>query len=262
MKPGNYIAIAACLLSAGIMTGADAPYDRAQKALSSKDYPNAIAAFEEALLGEPDSLRNGSEYRMAILKQAKALHPKEGKPDDYEREIQFFTKLQAANPKSVSANLNYGFTYVDKIPAAGSITQVILANTALTYFTKSIEIKPTWIGLYTRGNSYLFWPKIFGKTGLGLADLQAAYAIQKTEPKRSYHVRVHISLGDAYWKSDNLEKAREIWKEGLAAFPDSQPLKDRLSKEGDTLQTYIESILDPNKRVDTDLKEVWMAQQQ
>ena len=147
MKPGNYIAIAACLLSAGIMTGADAPYDRAQKALSSKDYPNAIAAFEEALLGEPDSLRNGSEYRMAILKQAKALHPKEGKPDDYEREIQFFTKLQAANPKSVSANLNYGFTYVDKIPAAGSITQVILANTALTYFTKSIEIKPTWIGL-------------------------------------------------------------------------------------------------------------------
>ena len=75
-------------------------------------------------------------------------------------------------------------------------------------------------------------------------------------------MRVHISLGDAYWKSDNLEKAREIWKEGLAAFPDSQPLKDRLSKEGDTLQTYIESILDPNKRVDTDLKEVWTAQQQ
>ena len=80
-----------------------------------------------------------------------------------------FEKLVADNPSSSNAYLNYGFAYVDKIPAAGSITQVILANTALSYFSKSIELKPSWIAYYTRGNSYLYWPKIFGRAPLGIA---------------------------------------------------------------------------------------------
>jgi len=137
---------------------------------------------------------------------------------------------------------------------------VIMANTALTQFTKSIELKPTWIALYTRGNSYLYWPKIFGRAGLGVTDLERAYAMQKAEPKKSYHSRVYVSLGDGYWKTENLEKAKAIWREGLTQFPDHQGLKDRLAKQGDDLDTYINNVLDPNKRVDTDLKELWSQQ--
>jgi tetratricopeptide (TPR) repeat protein len=150
---------------------------------------------------------------------------------------------------------------VDKIPASGSITQVLMANTALTQFSKSIDLKPTWIALYTRGNSYLYWPKIFGRAQMGVDDLEKAYAIQKKDSKRSYHVRVYISLGDGYWKTEKLDKAIEIWKEGAAAFPDNQGLKDRLAKKGDDLEKYINDVLDPNKRVDTDLKELWRSQQ-
>jgi len=36
--------------------------------------------------------------------------------------------------------------------------------------------------------------------------------------------------------------------------------KARLSKDGDELKTYIEDVLDPNKRVDTDLHEIWEAE--
>ena len=85
-------------------------------------------------------------------------------------------------------------------------------------------------------------------------------AMQKAEPKKSYHVRVYVSLGDGYWKTENLDKAKAIWKEGLTQFPDSQPLKDRLSKQGEELDTYINNVLDPNKRVDTDLEELWRQQ--
>jgi hypothetical protein len=95
---------------------------------------------------------------------------------------------------------------------------------------------------------------------MGVTDLEKAYAMQKMEPKKSYHVRVYISLGDGYWKTENLDKAKAIWKEGAAAFPDSQALKDRLSKQGEDLDTYINNVLDPNKRVDTDLKELWRIQ--
>jgi hypothetical protein len=137
---------------------------------------------------------------------------------------------------------------------------VILANHSLELLTKSIDLQPTWIALYTRGNSYLFWPKIFQHTPDAVADLERAYKMQKAEGKKSYHVRVYVSLGDAYWKSDDINKARAMWKEGLTMFPDSKPLKDRLAREGDALQEYIEGVLDPGKRVDTDLRELWMTQ--
>jgi tetratricopeptide (TPR) repeat protein len=243
-----------------IAASADEQFEKGEQALGSKDYANAVSLLQQAVQGDPDNLRNASEYRQAVLRQTIAAHPKEGLPADFDKEISFFEKLVADHPNSSNAYLNYGFAYVDKIASAGSITQVIMANTALTQFTKSIELKPTWIGLYTRGNSYLYWPKIFGRAGLGVADLEKAYAMQKADSKRSYHVRVYISLGDGYWKTENLEKAKAIWKEGAAQFPDSQPLKDRIAKQGDDLDTYINNVLDPNKRVDTDLKELWRTQ--
>src|SRR5207248_2621912 len=120
-----------------------------------------------------------SEYRQAVLKASVAGHPKEGSPADFDKEIKFFEQLVQKHPNSANAYLNFGFSYVDKIPAAGSITQVILANNALTQFTKSIALKETWIALYTRGNSYLYWPRIFGRASLGVADLEKAYGMQK-----------------------------------------------------------------------------------
>ena len=222
-------------------------FTNAEKAAASGDYATAMNEFEAALSDDPDNLEYGSEYRQAVI-QAKG----------YDRCIKFFEKLAAQNPSAPNAYLNYGFAYVDKIPAAGSITQVILANTALSHFTKALELKPTWIGYYTRGNSYLYWPKIFGRAPLGVADLEQAMKMQKADgKKRSYYVRGYISLGDAYWKTDQLDKAKGVWKEGLDMFPDNAQLKARLSKEGDELKEYIDDQLDPNKRVDTNLQEIW-----
>jgi tetratricopeptide (TPR) repeat protein len=225
----------------------EADYQAGMKALAGKDYSNALGRLEAALAAEPDNLRYGSEYRQAVI-QAK----------EYDRCIKFFEKLTTENPTASAAFLNYGFAYVDKIPASGAITQVILANTALSHFSKSIEIKSTWIALYTRGNSYLYWPRVFGRAHLGVADLEKAMSIQKSAGgTKSYHSRAFVSLGDGYWKMDNIEKAKAAWKEGLALFPDHAGLKARLAKEGDDLKAYIDDVLDPNKRVDTNLIEIW-----
>jgi tetratricopeptide (TPR) repeat protein len=239
--------IAALLLSAALASAdGEAHFQTAAKAAAAKDFATALNEFEAALSENPDSVKFASEYRMTVI-QAK----------EHDRCIKFFEKLVADHPKSASAYLNYGFAYVDKIPVAGTITQVILANTALANFSKSLELDPTWIGYYTRGNSYLFWPKIFGRTPLGVADLEQAMKLQKADKKRPYHARAYISLGDAYWKMDDLAKAKTTWEEGLSLFPDSTQLKDRLAREGDELKTYIEDALDPSKRVDTNLVEFW-----
>jgi len=234
-----------------------AAFEAAEKALSAKDYATALNDYEAALKAEPDNLRYASQYRQAVLQQAKTLHPKEGSPVDFDRSIKFFETLVADHPNAATAQLNLGFAYVDKMPASGAITQVIMANTALGFFAKSIEIKPTWLAYYTRGNSYLFWPKIFNRAKLGVADLEQAYKMQKSGANKPYYLRAYVSLGDGYWKTDELDKAKAIWKEGLGLFPNSAALRDRVAKDGDDLKTVIEDTLDPNKRVDTDLKELW-----
>jgi len=236
---------------------AENSYNDGIRSLSAKDWDKALGLLENALAADPDNLRYGSEYRQAVLQRARTLHAREGKPDDFDRCLKFFEQLTVANPGAANAYLNHGFAFVDKIPAAGAITQVILANTALGHFTKSLELRPSWIGYYTRGMSYLFWPKIFGRAKMGVADLQAALDIQKSGAKKPYHVRAWVALGDGYWKVDELEKARATWAAGLKEFPDCKALQERLSKDGDDLKALLDDALDPSKRVDTNLKELW-----
>jgi tetratricopeptide (TPR) repeat protein len=72
-------------------------FNRGMKALAAKDYPSALGYLESALKADPDNTQYGSEYRKAVLKQAKALHPKEGQPADFDRCIKFFETLTAAH---------------------------------------------------------------------------------------------------------------------------------------------------------------------
>jgi tetratricopeptide (TPR) repeat protein len=207
-----------------------------------------LASLEAAVAAAPDNLRAANDYRMAII-QAK----------QYDRALAFFGKLVESHPDASSAHLNYGFAYVDKIPDAGAITQVILANSALGEFTKAIQLEPSWIGYYTRGNSYLFWPKIFRRTSLGIADLEAALGIQKAQARRPYHVRVYIALGDGYWMMEQAATARATWADGIASFPESGPLKTRLSASPGELETLFKDAYDSSKRVNTSLEELWTS---
>jgi tetratricopeptide (TPR) repeat protein len=208
---------------------------------------NPLDQLEARVAANPDEVRAANEYRMAIVTAR-----------DYDRALEFFKELTARHAGSANAHLNYGFAYVDKIPAAGAISQVILANSALSEFTRALEIEPSWIGYYTRGVSYLYWPKIFDRTRLGIADLEAAVAMQRGE-RHAYYVRAFIALGDGYWIMDHADKARAAWRAGLKEFPDSQPLKQRLAAKPAALKQLMSDTYDPSRRVDTDLSALWSS---
>jgi tetratricopeptide (TPR) repeat protein len=210
------------------------------------DLPVALPQLEAAVAADPENLRAASEYRMAVIKAG-----------EHDRALEFFEKLVADHPQAANAWLNFGYAYVDKIPAAGSVTRVILANNALTQFSKSIELRESWLALYTRGNSYLYWPKVFGRAPLGVADLEKAVEIARKEPKKKrVYARSFVALGDGYWKTDQTGKAKAAWQEGLKLFPGEPQLQarlDRLAQGAEALASYIEDQLDPNQRVDTNL---------
>jgi len=238
-----FVVLSFCLLWAAT---SDQEYQAGVKALAANDYSSAFQHLELAVSGDPDNPRYASDYRQAIIR---------GK--EFDRSLQFFQKETGEHPKSANLHLNFGFAYVDKIPAAGSITQVVLANNALKEFSQAVDLQPSWITYYTRGVSYLFWPKIFNRAPLGVVDLQKAVEVQNKGPRHSYYVKTYIALGDGYWKIDQLDKARATWQEGLKQFPDNDQLKSRLALQGDQLKAAIEDQFDPAKRVNTDLRDLW-----
>ena len=142
---------------------AESLFQEAVQATQAENYDTALAKFEAALKADPNNLRYGNAYRLTVIKINKAKI--------YERCIAFFQQLVTDNPKAPNAFLNFGYAYVDKIPVEGAITQVLLANKALGQFSAALALEESWLGLYTRGNSYVYWPAIFGRTPLAIADL-------------------------------------------------------------------------------------------
>lgn len=238
------VALAGLLLAEN--DGPATSFQRGLDALAVKNDDDTLDSLEQAVIAQPDDVRYASEYRQAAI-QAKA----------FDRSVKFFEKLVADHPRSANAYLNYGFALVDEIPAAGSITQVILANNALAQFSKAVELHPSWIAYYTRGNSYLFWPKVFNRTPLGVADLEKAVQIQQSGGKHQYYSRAYVSLGDAYWKLDEPPKARAIWRRGLREFPGNEQLRRRLALNDEGMKALLDEVYDPSRRVNTDLRDLW-----
>lgn len=251
-----FLAVALAARAAG--PAGEEAFNAGMKEFAAKDWDKSLALLETALLAEPDNLRFGSEYRRVGILRAQTLHGPEGNPEDFNRPIKFFERLAAANPSAPNAYLNYGLAYIDELPCLDALSRISAANNALTQFSKSIELHPTWFAYYTRGFSYLFWPKFFDRAKLGVADLETVRMMQSAGPKRAYQAQTWVALGDGYWKTEQLERAHGVWSEGLKQFPGTPALEERLSKQGDELRTTIQDALDPRKRVDTDLKDIWL----
>lgn len=215
-------------------------------AAEAGDYASALDKLEAALAAEPNNLRYGAEYRQAAIAA-----------EAYDRSIDFFEALVEAHPDAANAFLNFGYAYVDKIPAAGAITQVILANTALGHFSTALELEETWLGRYTRGNSYLYWPAIFGRTSKGIADLERAIEMAEDLKSRPYHARAWVSLGDGYWRLDKVDRSREVWRQGLKRYPGNEELEARLALGDEELDAFLEAHFATDRRVETHLREIW-----
>ncbi len=224
-------------------------FEQGMAAAEAGSADQAVALLEQAAALAPTNLRYGAEYRQAAI-AAKAC----------DRSIAFFEGLAAAHPESADVRLNWGYAYVDKIPDAGAVTGVILANTALTHFTEAIERDPTWLALYTRGNSYVYWPAIFKRAKLGIADLERAVELSEQREPRRYYAHAYAALGDGWWRLKDLDTAREVWRRGLEKLAAVAPLPDleeRLALDDKALDAYLKDHYAIGKRVETDLHELW-----
>jgi hypothetical protein len=215
-----------------------------QAAAPPASTPAVLADFEARLQKDPNNLRLGADYRQTIIA---------GK--QFDRAIKFFREIVRRNPKAQNACINYAFAYIDKIPDASGFSQPFLGRDAINTFSKALQLGPNWLAFYVRGLVYLYYKPFLRVTHLGVEDLERALDMQRREPQRSYHVHTYISLGDGYWKMNNLPRATAVWREGLEHFAGNTALQARLVAKGPDLQRLVSDTLDADIRIDTSLSE-------
>jgi tetratricopeptide (TPR) repeat protein len=244
-------------LWAGLAAAQDAAdlHRKGLGAVAAGSWQKAIDLLEAATAATPNDLRIGTDYRQAVIAAAAAADD----PEVYDRCLAFFEQLVAEHPDAPNAFLNYAFAHVDKIPVEGAITQVILANTSLGIFGSALELEETWLGYYSRGHAYLFWPPIFGRVDNGIADLERAIEISRQEGgKKPYYARAWAALGDGYWRRDEVGKAREIWQQGVELYPADPELLARLERaDRAELDAFLDAHYDTTARVGTHLREIF-----
>ncbi len=215
--------------------------------LSPAEYPQHLNALENRLTADTENLRLAAEYRQLVIATAA-----------YDRAIKFFEKQAERSGAGPHAFLNLAFAYIDKVPVSGTIRQVYLGRDAIGALTRSIQQEPTDVAYLVRGLVNLYYDNvIFHRAAKGIADLEEARRLSAAHPRLRYVPRIFLSLGDGYWRVKNALKAREVWRDGLAEFPDHEPLRARLTSSDDIIRGLIAHTFDPDARVDTSLREVF-----
>jgi hypothetical protein len=203
--------------------------------------------LEAQLTHEPASLYLGAEYRRLVIETGR-----------YDRSIKLFERLSKDPRGGANRFLNLALAEVDKVPVSGVIRQALLGRDAIDATTRAIAIEPTDVAYLIRGLVNLFYDRaIFHRTTKGVADLEEARRLSAAHPARPHVARIFAALGDGYWCLNRQDKAREVWREGFAAFPGAESLRLRLNARDNELPGIVQHALDADVRVDTTSSEIF-----
>ncbi|MBN2473842.1 MAG: VCBS repeat-containing protein [Pirellulales bacterium] len=224
----------------------------------------ALGELEKAVRLDPNRLLYSNTYRMLVRGYGHMY---------FDRSIRFFESLAEKHPQAIMPRLNQALAYVDKMPypKLGIVHQGILSNKSLEVLDRILQDAPDcWTAKFIRGMNHLHWPRKLGHAPLAIVDFTELIAMQKGFPpemQRDYFALAYAALGDAYVKNrdvgleENLAKAREVWQQGLEAYPASPDLKQRLEltdQSSDALIEFVQRLRGLEDPVDTDLSRVWV----
>ena len=225
---------------------------------------SALSELEHAIRLDPDKLLYSNTYRQFIRDYGHMY---------YDRSIRFFEDLVEQHPDRIMPGLNRALAYVDKMPypKLGIVSQGKLSNKSLDELDRLLDMDPgCWTAKFVRGMNHLHWPRKLDHAPLAIKDFTELIAMQNKLPpekQRDYFALAYVALGDAYVKNreagleENMAQARKAWQQGLAKYPDSSELKERLeltAKSTDELIAFVKGLRGLEDPVDTDLTRVWV----
>src|SRR5882757_1938402 len=213
----------------------------ATRASAAPAIDRVLDEFEARLVQDPASLRIAAEYRQLVIDTGR-----------YDRSIKMFERLARDPRGGANRFVNLALANVDKVPVSGSVRRALLGREALDALTRAIAIEPTDLAYLIRGLVNLYYDQfVFHRTDKGVADLEVARQLAAVHPQVLYAPRILVALGDGYWRLNQHDKARAVWREGLEACPDVAGFRVRLNASDQEIPDIIERALDAGVRVDT-----------
>jgi tetratricopeptide (TPR) repeat protein len=205
-----------------------------------------LEALERAVAADPESLRLAADYRQLAIAAG-----------TFDRSVDFLQRLAGRKGSGPHIHISLALAYIDKVPTAGEIRRLYLGRSAMNTLTASIERQPSVLAYYMRGVINLYYNNfIFHRTPRGIEDLQKALSLVTPVTPPLLAARVWASLGDGYWRAEQMGKARETWTNGLARFPDARELVRRARGDDKAVERIVHDAVDPDTRVDTTLRDV------
>jgi len=143
-------------------------------------------------------------------------------------------RIQAAiadDPANAELRVALGTALVAKLQndTPPGVQQGIVWGQADAAYAKAIELDPGhWTARYSRAFGTSFIPAQFGRRPDAIKQFEELISIQEQDAPKPEYAQSYFQLGRLYGESGNVEKAREIWRRGLALFPDDEQLKETL----------------------------------
>ena len=205
-----------------------------------------LDTLERAVSSDPENLTLAADYRQRIIAVSA-----------FDRSIDLFEKLAKRKDSGPHVQISLALAYVDKVPTSGDIRRLYLGRDAMSALTKAIERQPTVLAYYLRGVINLYYNSfIFHRIPRGIEDLQKALTFATADTPPGLVGRVHVSLGDGYWRLEDRDKARAARTRGAEKYPEEPAFKTRLVSDPRAIEAAVTTALYAGTRVDTTLKDL------
>ncbi len=104
--------------------------------------------------------------------------------------------------------------------------QGIVWMKASAAYDAAIKLDPEhWTARFGKAFGESMAPEFLGMRPGAIRQFEELLAIQKRKAPEPHYASTYFRLGTLYKDAGNVEKARELWAEGLRLFPDNEELK-------------------------------------
>ena len=224
----------------------------------------ALGELEKAMIFDPDRLLYPNTYR-GLIRRYGAVY--------YDRSIHFFEDLTDRNPGKLMPALNKALAYVDKMPSPklGIVAQGKLSNKSIETLDGILKSNPDcWAAQFVVAMNHLHWPRKLNHAPIAIQEFTRLVDMQKKFPpdkQSDFFALAYVGLGDSCVKNieqgreENLALAKKTWTAGLAQYPKSADLKQRLdlfAKGTNEIIQFVTDLRSLKNPVDTDLNQIWV----
>jgi tetratricopeptide (TPR) repeat protein len=215
-----------------------------------------LAYMQAAAQSDPDNLRYSNDYRLALRDHGL-----------YTEEEVFFSQ-QAQRVRTATVAINLALAYVDEMrscprPPDGLVCQAQDSYRSISVLTGVLTQHPyNIIARYARGLNNLYWPTLMGHLPQAQVDLEYSVALLRPLGSISgaFAAQAYTALGDVFAKDGQIEKARNVWLNGMQVVPNSAILSSRLSiPQGQLVNQEDAQLRGLGVPVETDLSIFWQA---